>query len=165
MKKVYISATGKKEDAEKTRARMRKYNKSKHGKEIREKYRERNKKRIREYMREYFRKRRELGRKKGLCGNCLKRNRLPGITFCKVCRDVVRKNSLKQKKNNYGGAEMQQKEKKKRYVNNFTQKEKEAAELWEAIKKSEAKRPKEDIDINTAIKHLKEVLQDEKDNR
>lgn len=159
MRKKEYNSKGRKEDAEKARQRMRKYSKSKLGMKVRAEYRDRNRKRIREYMREYFRRRREKGAEEGLCGNCLKRKRIDGITFCQECRDNVRRNAQNQKLKRQGG-----KVKMAKNRGRTTKKEKEAAELWEIIKKSEAS-DKLPIDVDMAIKHLKEVLKDEESNR
>lgn len=163
MKKVYISKTGKEENAKKARDRMKRYSSSKKGLKVRAKYRDRNREHIRKYMREYFRKRRAQGAEEGLCGNCLKYKRMPGIIFCRKCRDNARRNAQNQKVNQKkanGGNKMAKKKSKS------SKKEREAGELWEAIKKRDyGAGSNPSVDINTAIKHLKEVLEDEKNNR
>jgi hypothetical protein len=154
---TYISKTGKKEDAKKARARMKRYRNSENGLKVRARYRKRNQERIRKYMREYFQKRRADGLTTGLCGNCQKREHLPNITSCKECRDNMRRNAKKQreKSKKNGGRKM-------KTENTLSKKERIASDLWEAIKKRDYNATDETTPVaDVAYKHLKEVLEDE----
>jgi hypothetical protein len=97
MKKKYI-IRGRALDAEPIRARVREYNNSVYGKVVRGQYVESNRERLRKYMREYMRRRRNKADKLGVCGNCMKAPRVKGTIFCNRCRDMVIRNSRKQRK-------------------------------------------------------------------